>query len=243
MFKYISTALLVIGLCIGLSAIAQDQEIQAGPHPKIVFPEQSFDFGYAPEGFFLIHPFVVRNEGDGDLIIERVRTTCGCTNAPLKKSELAPGEETEVTVIFNSTRYNRRVSLGTIVSSNDPINRSIRATFTANMDHTGFLFNVEPFGLEIEKGKSPPKKMTFTVENNSENDYELKLVQWTLDVLEEPNIKDNKLKAGKKTTIEVSIRDDYDYSEEYIKSSFTIEAEGAESQFRFTIPVKGAGPK
>ncbi|MCD6502029.1 DUF1573 domain-containing protein [bacterium] len=213
-----------------------------GPQPKIVLPEKSFDFGYAPEGFFMVHPYAIRNEGEAELVIERVRTTCGCTSAPLEKTNIEPGDETYVTVIFNSRRYRHRTSKGTIISSNDPVNRSVRATFTANMDTTGLPFEIEPFGLSIEKGKKPPKKMVFKIKNGSDQNYELSVVDYTSDVLKEPKIKDKKLKAGGKTEIAVEMNKDYDYAANYIKASFTVEASG-KKPIRFTIPIKGSGPQ
>jgi hypothetical protein len=43
----------------------------------------------------------VRNAGDAPLVIERVRSTCGCTVAQPEVNELAPGEETRVKVEVN----------------------------------------------------------------------------------------------------------------------------------------------
>ncbi|MCK5832463.1 DUF1573 domain-containing protein [bacterium] len=254
---YTSITILLLGLCLVVfgggklgssqaekpaSDKTTEEVVPVGPQPKIVLPEQSFDFGFSPEGFFLVHPFIIRNEGEADLIIERVRTTCGCTSAPLKKTELVPDEETEVSVIFNSTRYKSRTSKGTIISSNDLLNRSVRVTFAANMDTTGLPFDIEPFGLQIAQGDKPPKKMEFEVKNNSEINYELELIDYTADVIQKPKIDRKELKAGKKTTVEVSLNDDYDYAANYIKASFTVKASG-ENPVIFTIPIKGAGPK
>ncbi len=224
------------------SAESQDSIQPVGPQPKIVVPEQNFDFGFSPEGFYLVHPFVIKNEGEANLLIERLRTTCGCTSAPLKKSELAPGEETEATVIFNSTRYKYQTSKGTIINSNDLINRSIRVTIVANMDTIGLPFKIEPFGLDIKQGEKPPKTMVFTVQNKSNNNFKLEIVDYTADVIQKPKIKETELKPGKKTTIEVELRPDYDYAANHIKASFTVDATG-ENPSRFTIPIMGSGPK
>jgi hypothetical protein len=219
-----------------------EEAIPIGPQPKIELPEKAFDFGYSPEGFFLVHPFKIRNDGEAELVIERVRTTCGCTSAPLAKTNLDPGEETEVMVIFNSRRYKHRTSKGTIITSNDLLNKSVRVTFSANMDSTGLPFWIEPFGLTIENGNKPPKKMVFEIENKSDQNYELSVVGWTSDIISKPEIKHPRFKSGAKTEIEVKMNKDFDYAANYIKSSFTIEAAG-ENPVRFTIPIMGSGPK
>ena len=222
---------------------------EKGSQPKIMLPEQRYDFGFAPEGFFLVHEYPIVNEGEGKLVIERVRTTCGCTSAPLKKKELEPGEETFVTVIFNSRRYTRRTSKGTIITSNDPQNRSVRMTFVANMDTSGFVFGVEPFGINIPAGEEPDDEFEFEITNESDDKYELEVIDWTSEVFEEPDLKDDEIKPGKTADLEVELLDDFDAAENYIKASVTLRAtrqakgEEAEHAFNFTIPVKGAGPK
>jgi len=42
--------------------------------PKMVLPEQSFDFHDAIEGRTLVHEFVIQNKGDQPLEIQQVKT-------------------------------------------------------------------------------------------------------------------------------------------------------------------------
>jgi len=252
----------------GETAEVKEVATPTGPQPELVLPEQRFDFGYSPEGFFLVHAFAVRNAGDEDLKIQSVRTTCGCTSAPMKKMQLVPGEETEVTVIFNSTRYKHKTSKSAIITSNDPINRSLRVTFSANMDTAGFPYVIEPRALDVPRGEDPPEEMKFTISNPTENDVELNIVDYTRDVLAEPKLKNTKLRGGSSIELQLSLLDDFDPAANYIKASITLSAfspnknievsndktqEGGDTTTDstafsqnatvFTIPVKGSGPK
>lgn len=224
--------------------VEKDQEEVASPQPKIVVPEQRFDFGYSPEGYYMVHSFKVRNAGEGELRIQRVRTTCGCTSAPMKKMQLEPGEETEVTVIFNSTRYKHKTSKSAIITSNDPVNRSMRVTFSANMDTAGFPLDIQPRALDIPRGEDPPEKIVFKITNPTETPIELEIVDYTADVFDEPNLKDEKIKSGDTGKIEIELNDDFDPAAHYVKASVTLRATGiGEAPLLFTIPVKGSGPQ
>jgi len=215
---------------------------QSGPSPKIVAPVQQFNFGFAPEGFFLAHSFVIKNEGDAELKIERVRTTCGCTSAPMKKMHLEPDEETEVTVVFNSRRYTRKTTKSAIITSDDPMNRSIRLSFTADMTSGANPFPVEPWGMDIGQGVDPPQKMTFTISNPMEEDMPVEIVDYCRDIFEEPELSKDKIKSGKDIEMEVELNDDFDAASTYIKGSVTL-AIGEENPTLVTIPIMGAGPK
>ncbi len=101
--------------------------------PKISAPEASFDFGEIVEGELVTHNFVITNEGDENLIISKVRASCGCTAAKPEKNELAPGESTSINVQFNSTHRSGLQKKHVYVFSNDPVNQQFRFTFTTKI--------------------------------------------------------------------------------------------------------------
>lgn len=246
-----SSRFLIIALFSISMIIAQISEEQVSqpsdtkpenPRPRIICPEQRFDFGYAPEGFYLVHNFIIRNDGNADLKIERVRTTCGCTSAPLKKMELKPGEETILTVIFNNSHYKSSASKGTIISSNDPIDPTIRVTFNAEMNLLGFPFKVSPFGLEIPQGTKDPKNLSFEIKNDTTKTYELKVLDWTAGVLNRPTLTKSKISKNETTRLDVTFDKDFDLASNFVKASITLETVG-DNPIRFTIPIKGAGPE
>ena len=70
--------------------------------PKLELAETTHDFGTVTEGDKVSHTFVVKNVGKAPLVIERVRSSCGCTAAVTKEKEVAPGGSTEINVTFNT---------------------------------------------------------------------------------------------------------------------------------------------
>ena len=85
-------------------ALAQEIEPEAQPEgPYMTFQELEFDFGDITEGDKVEHKFVFENTGTLPLIITNIRVTCGCTATDWSRDPLPPGEESSITVQFNST--------------------------------------------------------------------------------------------------------------------------------------------
>jgi hypothetical protein len=87
--------------------------------PVAAFEETVFDFGTIKQGEKIKHDFVLKNNGKSDLIIRRVRTSCGCT--AVKHSDvIKPGESTKLSVEFNSRGKRSRQNQAVTVITNDP---------------------------------------------------------------------------------------------------------------------------
>jgi Protein of unknown function (DUF1573)/HYDIN/CFA65/VesB-like, Ig-like domain len=91
-----------------------------GPQPKAQLLNPLFNFGTALEGQMVNHTFKLKNVGKGELLIRGVKTSCGCTAAAPSKSDLAPGETTDITVGFD-THFQKGHQTRTITAfTNDP---------------------------------------------------------------------------------------------------------------------------
>lgn len=88
--------------------------------PKIATQQMDYDWGEVPRGDHVKYDFVVSNVGGDLLKIEDVRASCGCTAAKPGKSDLAPGESTNINVDFNSTGRSGRQTKYITVKTNDP---------------------------------------------------------------------------------------------------------------------------
>ena len=90
--------------------------------PKIEVENATLDFGEVKEGDLVTRTFILSNAGDETLVIEKVNPWCGCTTIPsLSKTELAPGETTELEAVLDTagldvTTINKSIT----VYSNDP---------------------------------------------------------------------------------------------------------------------------
>jgi len=63
------------------AAAAKPADPKAAPKPKAVAVEPVADLGSVPKGEKITHDFVIKNEGDADLMITNVQPACGCTVA------------------------------------------------------------------------------------------------------------------------------------------------------------------
>lgn len=88
--------------------------------PKIIFKEDSFDFGKIKQGEVVSHKFVFTNEGDAPLKINKVTSSCGCTAALVSQKNLAPGGKGEIKATLNSRGYRGNLIKYIYVESNDP---------------------------------------------------------------------------------------------------------------------------
>lgn len=87
--------------------------------PDIEFiGSDTYDFGTIKKGEKIEHTFRFKNTGKSDLIIRKVRASCGCTATTTGKKVLKPGEEGSVKTIFDSThkRGNQRSSITVITN-------------------------------------------------------------------------------------------------------------------------------
>lgn len=114
-----------IGLIFVFGAYAQEankeeeklkQEKVDGP--AINFEKASHEFGDIHQGDKVKHTFTFENTGTEPLIITNVQVTCGCTAPKWPRDPIAPGQEGEITIQFNSAgKIGRQNKIITIVSN------------------------------------------------------------------------------------------------------------------------------
>jgi len=92
--------------------------------PDIKFDEYVYHFGivkgWEMEDKKLEHIFKFKNMGSKELVISRVRSSCGCTAAILSDKKIAPGGEGEIKASFNIVGRIGNQSTSVRVFSNDP---------------------------------------------------------------------------------------------------------------------------
>lgn len=62
------------------------------------------DFGTVARGESVSHHFVYQNKTDGPIVIDNVRTTCGCTAPDWSSSALAPGATDTLRIVFQGQK-------------------------------------------------------------------------------------------------------------------------------------------
>lgn len=88
--------------------------------PQMSFSEEDWDFGIVKPNDVPTHVFMVKNEGGEDLIIERVRASCGCVKASISTKRIPPGGTTQLKATFDTAGYDGKVEKDIYIKSNDP---------------------------------------------------------------------------------------------------------------------------
>lgn len=104
-------------LWVGLGMLAVSA--MAGK-PRLTLSEDVWNFGTIWHGDKVRHDVILRNEGDAELRILKVKASCGCTAGSAKKNLLAPGEETTFELSFDSHQKSQQISTEATIFSNDP---------------------------------------------------------------------------------------------------------------------------
>lgn len=99
--------------------------------PKIVFDAPIHDFGTRITEPEMKHSFHFKNAGDAVLIVENVKTSCGCTGALSSSKEIQPGGTSTIDIVYKPGKSIGPVSKTITVVSNDPESPSTVLTIKA----------------------------------------------------------------------------------------------------------------
>jgi len=161
--KHLKTIVMLCVLFLPTSNV-NGQDTKA---PKIFIKEQTWDFGTIKQHSKVTHIFTVQNKGNADLIIERTRTTCGCTAAITSEKRIAPGHTGEIKVTFSSGRRIGKQVKYVYVQSNDPDEPTLKLTVKGEVE-TGPIPKIEVYPEEIDFGMILPAvkyQETLTIKN------------------------------------------------------------------------------
>ncbi len=137
--KAAKTGYFVLGMLVITAVmffLANNSKIAASiSSSKLLFEEESHDFGTVPQGPQLDYTYKFTNKGKSPLIIEKVQPSCGCTGATTDgKNEYAKGESGEIKVTFNTQGRTGHQEKHIIVFSNDPEMPQLNLKFTCDID-------------------------------------------------------------------------------------------------------------
>jgi hypothetical protein len=75
----------------------------ANEGPRISFDKYSHDYGKVLSGDTVTEEFTFTNTGDQTLIIEKLRSSCGCTKAVKGSREVPPNGKSKIVAAFDTT--------------------------------------------------------------------------------------------------------------------------------------------
>jgi len=110
---------------VGLSA-----EVGSSAETQIADPNE-WDFGQVKSGAILKHDFILKNETNDVIKINKIHSSCGCTASEAVKKSLLPGESTVIKVTFNSKGYSGPVRQFVYVNTDNVVISIVKFTIKA----------------------------------------------------------------------------------------------------------------
>jgi len=90
--------------------------------PAIEIGDPEFNFGQLNQGEKVEHSFVLKNNGKSELVIRKIKASCGCTAVQPEKKIVGPGESISLKTIFNSAGKVGNQNKTVTIITNDPKN-------------------------------------------------------------------------------------------------------------------------
>ena len=199
--------------------------------PNITIKEPAYNFGKVYRGNKVEHVFRFKNEGKGELKIEKARSSCGCTAAIITSKKIPHNEYGEVKVTFNTQAYTGNVTKKVTIYSNDPDTPKYKLTIA---------------GTVIEEVSIKPKRLDFSkiaFETGPSKDISVKSItdlQLKIKKVESTNqnviasFKENKEKDG--YIVNVALKKETDYGK--VNGSIRIYT-NSKNQKKITVPFYG----
>ena len=149
--------------------------IFAEPVPKIEVKQAEFDFGEIFQGDKVNHTFVFYNRGEAPLVIDRVKSSCGCTAALLSSKQILPGEEGTIKATFDSARFQGDIHKAIMLYSNAPGAGSTRFTIKGKVKPVA---EADPERVDFGKIKiGSEKRLSFTMINRWDKELKIENVR------------------------------------------------------------------
>ena len=111
---------------IGLAACTRESP------PQIVVEPTIQELGEVPQQKIEL-VYTVRNDGESDLQIEKISTSCECTRAVITQDKITPGQSAVLTVTLDPMEDNLYGDITRVIylRSNDPENPEVSVEFHA----------------------------------------------------------------------------------------------------------------
>jgi hypothetical protein len=92
---------------------------------QIQFTETTFNYGSVKQGSKVVHEFEFKNTGKSDLVIRKIKPSCGCTTVNPKVKIIKAGESSSLTSTFDTSGKEGDETKTITVTTNDPKNSNV----------------------------------------------------------------------------------------------------------------------
>lgn len=105
--------------------------------PVATFETTNFDFGKINQREKADVQFKFKNTGKSDLIIRKIRSTCGCTTVTPPSTVIKPGEESKIEAVFDAgVRKGKQHKVVTVIT-NDPKHSQVNLIISGEVNDPG----------------------------------------------------------------------------------------------------------
>ncbi len=145
---------LLIGLLVMAAGLAKAQDVTVSENgPEIEFEKLVHDYGDVPYNGNGECEFRFTNTGNEPLILQKPKSSCGCTVPTWPKEPILPGESDVIKVTYKTTKVGQ-------------INKTITVTSNAKVNSTVVL-RIKGKVLEQVPETLPEKEMEASPVNNN----------------------------------------------------------------------------
>jgi len=96
-------------------------EAELASAPVLSVDDAEFNFGKISQGEKVEHTYVLKNSGKSDLLIRKIKASCGCTAVQPEKKIIPPGESVNIKTVFNSAGKQGNQNKTVTIITNDPV--------------------------------------------------------------------------------------------------------------------------
>lgn len=161
-----------IGCVVGLLLALTLEAGLAAAGPKITFDKESHDYGKVLYGDTVTEEFPFTNSGNATLVIEDLKSSCGCTKAVKGSREIPPRGTSKIIAAFDTNGLRAGAKLKTIfVHSNDPDRPVVKLIIRADVVKE---LSVEPPSIAKQvKGFTEAITVPMKLTNSSAKPYKV----------------------------------------------------------------------
>lgn len=170
--NYIFFTIIVILIITGAFLIFNSIQNKPLKPATLLISEMEWDYGMVKPNDKPTHIFIITNEGDEELIIERVRVSCGCVKTSISTKNIKSGKSAELKATFDTTGYDGKINKDVYIKSNDPLEPEKRISLHIKVEHQPnpvISFSERGWNLGlISQGDTPA--FSFIIENKGDTD-------------------------------------------------------------------------
>ncbi|UCE23945.1 MAG: DUF1573 domain-containing protein [Candidatus Zixiibacteriota bacterium] len=212
--------------------------LAGGAHAEasLRFSMNRFDLGSIPPNSVVSHYFWLRSAGTDTLVIEEIKTGCGCTLMPLDKNWIAPGDSMKVDICWDVKGKIGASGSYPYIFTNAPDGPSrvyLTGTIVKSPDSLRPV-SLKPYILDLSRFRETSiDSISFAIRNHSEQD--ITLSRLSFDVVECEVILPEMVAAGSVAYGRIKVKEEF--LDKEFKRSFTLKLNDQKNS-RITVPVR-----